>query len=116
MNKIHYQIVVNESGSEFLEVYFCQTKINFSSENPMKARNQALNYLFQTKQAGNWTRDAFFQLYLVYAEDDGQEESIVLANGYQKSTGISLKEDNLKREKELYRIQRMASQLPQPVW
>ena len=117
MTKIGYSVVINECAKDFygdLEFNFCKTEVNFESENPFKARNQAIDYL--NKSITSFSKNAFIQLFMVLTKDSGEKETFVLSTGYCNKGKTSLREENLKLEKDTFRKRRFNSTLPVPTW
>ncbi len=119
INDISYRVVLNESNKDFQcepEYDFCKTEVDFISENPFKARKQALDYINYIRQSMSLSKHAFIQLFIVKKDEQGKEEDIVLSTGYNEPSQVKVKEDNLKWEKEMYRSFRYTHPLPSPIW
>lgn len=118
MTKIGYSVVINECAKDFFygdaEFNFCKTEVNFESENPVKARNQAIDYL--NKSITGFSNNAFIQLFMVLTKDNGEKENFILSTGYSKKGKVNLREENLKLESEAFRKKRFNSTLPVPSW
>lgn len=119
MTSISYRIVVNESTKEFYgetEFNFCKSEVDFVSEDPYKARSQAIDYLNYVRKALNFSKTSFIQFFLIHKGDNGEPESMMLSNGYNIAGHAKVREENLRLEKELYRKQRFVQKMPLPVW
>ena len=117
MTKIGYSVVINECAKDFYgdaEFNFCKTEVNFESENPFKARNQAIDYL--NKSIASYSNNAFIQLFMILTKDNGEKENFVLSTGYSQKGKINLREENLKLERDAFRKKRCNSTLPVPTW
>lgn len=119
MIKISYRVVVCESDPNIpgdADQSFCKTEVKFTSENPYKARTQALAYLNSIRDSAKWAGQAFIQFLMTFTDEGGRKETLILSNGYPVQDQAHLKEENLEIERKVFRTNRMAAQLPSPTW